>query len=228
MSKGNEPTLPLLPCPSARRWRRRRHRTCVHPRARWRAPPRGTQRRTVSSTSSFPGSFCRPRRRRRRLAPPWASSRRPRHHIRRRMARAGPTWESERSSSVARARQGARRKGRARRSMASGEMVGTGWEPLRPPTRLEPAAAGRRRAVQGEAGQILGRTHGGRIKGGPSQYPEKAAALAFFRVPRITLIMSRDRVTEYRERRAQSRPLVSTWPLRGDSAHRDPSAHRDR
>ena len=63
MSKGNEPTLPLLPCPSARRWRRRRHRTCVHPRARWRAPPRGTQRRTVSSTSSF----CRRRRRRRLL-----------------------------------------------------------------------------------------------------------------------------------------------------------------
>ena len=58
----------LLPCPSGRRWRRRRHRTCVHRRARWRAPPRGTQRRTrhrrmttVSSTSSF-----RRRRRRRR------------------------------------------------------------------------------------------------------------------------------------------------------------------
>ena len=50
----------LLPCPSGRRWRRRRHRTCVHRRARWRAPPWGTQRRTrhcrittVSSTSSF-------------------------------------------------------------------------------------------------------------------------------------------------------------------------------
>ena len=58
----------LLPCPSGRRWRRRRHRTCVHRRARWRAPPWGTQRRTrhrrmttVSSTSSF-----RRRRRRRR------------------------------------------------------------------------------------------------------------------------------------------------------------------
>ena len=63
-------SLPLLPCPSARRWRRRRHRTCMHRRARWRAPLRGTQRRTrrrrmttVSSTSSF----CRRRRRRRRL-----------------------------------------------------------------------------------------------------------------------------------------------------------------
>ena len=54
------------------RWRRRRHRTCVHRRARWRAPPRGTQRRTrhrrmttVSSTSSFR----RRRRRRGRLLP---------------------------------------------------------------------------------------------------------------------------------------------------------------
>ena len=61
---------------SGRRWSRRRHRTCVHRRARWRAPPRGTQRpttrvsaspvwvsasTTVSSTSSF-----RHRRRRRR------------------------------------------------------------------------------------------------------------------------------------------------------------------
>ena len=58
----------LLPCPSASRWKRRRHLTCVHPRTRWRATPRGKQRRTrhrrmttVSSTSSF----CRRRRRRR-------------------------------------------------------------------------------------------------------------------------------------------------------------------
>ena len=79
------------------RWRRRRHRTCVHRRARWRAPPRGTQRRTrhrrmttVSSTSSF-----RRRRRRRGARPPAArllgrqpSSRRPRLHIRRRLRRA--------------------------------------------------------------------------------------------------------------------------------------------
>jgi hypothetical protein len=28
-------------------------------------------------------------------------------------------------------------------------------------------------------------THGGRIKGGLSQYPEEAAALAFFMAPRI-------------------------------------------
>ena len=58
----------LPPCPSGRCWRRRRHRTCVHRRARWCAPPWGTQRRTrhcrittVSSTSGFH------RRRRRRL-----------------------------------------------------------------------------------------------------------------------------------------------------------------
>ena len=38
-------------------------------------------------------------------------------------------------------------------------------------------------AEQGEAAQIFGRTH--ELKGGPSQYPEEAAALAFFRVPRI-------------------------------------------
>ena len=65
---GCRPTSPckMLPCPSGRRWRRRRHRTCVHRRARWRAPPWGTQRRTrhrrkttVSSTSSL----CRRRRR---------------------------------------------------------------------------------------------------------------------------------------------------------------------
>ena len=40
-------------------------------------------------------------------------------------ARAGPTWESERSSSVARARFKARGERGARRSMASGEMVGS-------------------------------------------------------------------------------------------------------
>ena len=141
----------LLPCPSGRRWRRRRHRTCVHRRARWRAPPRGTQRRTrhrarltclttVSSTSSF-----RRRRRRRRgrllgrqaagrgstfgagcaagraasaPSPPHLHSTpaRTQRHVRSVLrARAGPTWESGRISSVARARQGARRKGRAGR-----------------------------------------------------------------------------------------------------------------
>ena len=59
----------LLPCPSGRRWRRRRHRTCVHRRARWRAPPWGTQRRTrhrrMTTVSSTSGGFHRRRRRRR-------------------------------------------------------------------------------------------------------------------------------------------------------------------
>ena len=96
----------------------------------------------------------------------------------RRLAPGGPTWESERSSSVARARQGARRKGRAQ---VDGKWR-DGWDQLRPPTRLEPAAAGRRR--RGTEAKKVGRTHG-RIKRGPSQYPEEAAALAFFRVPRF-------------------------------------------
>ena len=61
----------LLPCPSGRRWRRRRHRTCVHRRARWRAPPWGTQRRTrprrMTTVSSTSGGFHRRRRRHRRF-----------------------------------------------------------------------------------------------------------------------------------------------------------------
>ena len=61
-------------------------------------------------------------------------------------ARAGPTWDSERISSVARvlARErvmGARRKGRAGRWQ-----LGKWSEQICPPTRLEPAAAGRMRA----------------------------------------------------------------------------------
>jgi hypothetical protein len=51
-------------------------------------------------------------------------------------------WESERSSSVARARQGARRRGRAQ---VDGEWRDS-REQLCPPTRLEPAAAERSRA----------------------------------------------------------------------------------
>jgi hypothetical protein len=61
-------------------------------------------------------------------------------------ARAGPTWESARSSSVARARQGARRKGRASRWQME-RWLGAPIIQLfvGPPTRLEPAAARRRR-----------------------------------------------------------------------------------
>jgi hypothetical protein len=58
----------LPPCPSGRRWRRRRRRTCVHRRARWRAPPWGTQRRTrhrrITTVSSTSGGFHRRRCRR--------------------------------------------------------------------------------------------------------------------------------------------------------------------
>ena len=74
--------------------------------------------------------------------------------------------------------------GSARRSMASVDR----WEQLRPPTRLEPAATGRSgaeaRGARSEAWK-KGTVGGARIKGGPSQYLEEAAALAFFRVPRI-------------------------------------------
>ena len=134
----------LLPCPSGRCWRRRRHRTCVHRRARWRAPPWGTQRRTrhrrITTESSTSGGFHRRRRRRCCLrgrqaagrgttfgagcAAQRAASAPSPPHLHSTRARSAPsccghelatTWESERSTSVARARQGARRKGRAGR-----------------------------------------------------------------------------------------------------------------
>ena len=66
-------------------------------------------------------------------------------------ARAGKTRESKRISSVARALQGARRKGRADRWQME-RLIGRICKPM----RLKPAAAGRRRAAsaeQGEAGQ---------------------------------------------------------------------------
>ena len=56
-------------------------------------------------------------------------------------ARAGKTRESKRISSVARALQGARRKGRADRWQMEG-LIGRICKPM----RLKPAAAGRRRA----------------------------------------------------------------------------------
>ena len=56
-------------------------------------------------------------------------------------ARAGPTWDSERISSVARVLARERRKGRAGRWQ-----LGKWSEQICPPTRLEPAAAGRMRA----------------------------------------------------------------------------------
>jgi len=159
----------LLPCPSGR-WRRRRHRTCVQRRARWRASPVGNAK-THSTPSHDDGVEHKwwlpsppP------LLPPWASSRRPRHHIRRRLRRAArgvgafaaaPAQHARALRAIvlraraghdlgvraqllrsARASRRAAAKG-AGKSMAHGEMVG---EQRRPPTRLEPAAAGRRGA----------------------------------------------------------------------------------
>jgi hypothetical protein len=186
----------LLPCPSGRRWRRRRHGTCVHRRARWRASPVGNAK-THSTPSHddgvehkwwLPSPPPPPP-----LLPPWASSRRPRHLIRRRLRHAtrcvgvfaaapaqdaralraivlrghelARAWESERSSSVARARQGARRKGRAGRwqmvrwlgAAPSSDAPGTG------------RSGTRRRAHRA----VRKKRSDARIKGGPSQYPER-------------------------------------------------------
>ena len=77
----------LLPCPSGRRWRRRRHRTCVHRRAR---SPVGN-----AKTHSTPSHDDGVEQKWWLLSPPpppppppWVSSRRPRHHLRRRLRRA--------------------------------------------------------------------------------------------------------------------------------------------
>ena len=174
--------------------------------------PRTRHRRRMTTTVSSTSSFCRRRRRRllsRLLRGRQAAGRgttfgagcAARRHTctarartqRHRLvlaaevaarARAGPTWESERSSSVARARQGARRKGRAQVDGKWRE----GWEPLRPYSVLLGAWSRPQRAGGARSKERLHKfLHGGRIKGGPSQYPEEAAALAFFRVPRIRL-----------------------------------------
>ena len=101
------------------------------------------------------GALCR-RLRRRTCS---ARARTQRHQLVAARARAGPTWESERSSSVTRARQGARRKGRAQvDGKSSGEMVGS--RSVRRRGRLEPAAAGRRRArARRQKKRLDGRTH---------------------------------------------------------------------
>ena len=78
----------LPPCPSGRRWRRRRHRTCVHRRAR--SPVGNAKTHSTPSHDDgvehkwwLPSPPLPPP-----PPPPWASSRRPRHHIRRRLRRA--------------------------------------------------------------------------------------------------------------------------------------------
>ena len=138
---------------------RRRHLTCVHPRTRWRATPRGKQRRTrhrrmttVSSTSSF----CRRRRRRRLIgrqtagrgttfgsfgsgcgarraasAPSYLAPSPP-HQLHSSRAHSEPSVGRCRRARAVGVR--AQLFGNARRSM------GSGWEPLRPPSsRLDSA-----------------------------------------------------------------------------------------
>ena len=170
------------------RWRRRRHRACVHRRARWRAPPWGTQRRTrhrrittVSSTGSFHrrrrrrlrgcqaagrgttfGAGCAARRAASAPSPPHLHSTRARSAPSIRAAGTSlPDWESERSSSVARARQGARRKGRAgrwqmERWLVSSAVLRRAWS--RPQRDAEARAS--------RGAQKKGRKMDGRIKGG--------------------------------------------------------------
>jgi len=144
----------LPPCPSGRRWRRRRHRTCVHRRARWRASPVGNAK-THSTPShddgveheELPSPPPPP-------PPPWVSSRRPRHHTRRRLRRAarfvgafaaapaqharalstidpccaGTSWPDlgVRAHLLRSARASRRAAKGARRSMANGEIIGSG------------------------------------------------------------------------------------------------------
>ena len=103
------------------------------------------------------------RRLRRRTCTARARAQRHRSVLR---ARAGPTWESERSSSVARARQGARRKGRAGRWQMERWL---GAAPSSPGTGRSGAEDARIARWQKKVG---GRTDA-RIKGGPSQYPER-------------------------------------------------------
>jgi hypothetical protein len=127
--------------------------------------------------------------------PPWASSRRPRHHIRRRLrraarcvgafaaapaqharalraivlrARAGPSL-GVRAQLLCSARASKRVAKGARRSMANGEMVGGSAVLRRAWSRPQ---QGRRRACARGKKKVGARTDA-RIKGGPSQYPER-------------------------------------------------------
>ena len=110
----------------------------------------------------------------------------PRGALRRRLCRRTCTARAraQRHRSVLRGHELARLRVRAQllrsaRVKARGERGGQvdgkwrdGWRQRRPPTRLEPAAAGRRTRVRACGAQKKGRTHA-RIKGGPSQYPER-------------------------------------------------------
>ena len=151
------------------------------------APPRrGTQRRTrhrrrMTTTVSSTSSFCRRRRLRRLLgrqtagrgttfgagcaARRAASAPSPPHHLLSARAHSAPSVGRSAGTSwpdlgvraqLLRNGRASRRAAKAARAQVEGKWRGN-WEPLRPPTRLEPAAAGRRRAEQGEAAQIFGR-----------------------------------------------------------------------
>ena len=183
-------------------WRRRRHRTCVHRRARWRAPPRGTQRRTrhrrmttVSSTSSF----CSRRRRRRLLgrqaagrgttfgAGFAASAPSPPHHLQSTRAHSAPSVgrctgtsrpdlgvraQLHRSARASKAR-GERA---ARRSMASGSLGAA--------SSSDPPGAGRsgaERAEQGDAWKK--RWWHARIKGGVRAGTRRGCCARLFQGP---------------------------------------------
>ena len=185
----------LLPSPSGRRWRRRRHRTCVHRRARWRASPVGNAK-TCSTPSHDDGvehKWWLPSPPPPPLLPPWASSRRPRHHIRRRLRRAtrcvgafaaAPAQHARalraivlraragqslrvRAQLLRSARASRRAAKRAGRSMANVEMVGSSAVRRRAWSRPQRDAEAR-----ASRGAQKGSTDA-RIKGGPSQYPER-------------------------------------------------------
>ena len=188
----NAPTLPCY---------------CVHRRARWRAPPWGTQRRTrhrrmttVSSTSSF-----RRRGRRGRLlgrqaagrgstfgagctARRAASAPSPPHlHSTRALSAIDPCCGNE-LARLGSPRAQLLRSARASRRTAKGARAGR-WQMERrlgaAPSSDAPGAgcSGAEGARVGGVGKKRRKVV--RNKGGPSQYPGKVccAALAFFRVP---------------------------------------------
>jgi hypothetical protein len=162
-------------------------------------PPWRTQRRTrhrrMTTVSSTSGGFHRRRRRRRLLrgrqaegrgttfgagcaarraasapSPPHLHSTRAHSAPSIRAARAQAGQSLRVRAQLLRSARASRRAAKgAGRSMANGEMVG---EQRRPPTRLEPAAAGRGGAhCARSAKRLHGRTL--ELKGGPSQYPER-------------------------------------------------------
>ena len=175
------------------------------------SPPRGTQRRTrhrrmttVSSTSSF----CRCRRRRRLLgrqaagrgttfgagcaARRAASAPSPPHHLLSARVHSAPSVGRSAGTSwsdlgvraqLLRNARASRRAAKGARAQVEGKWKVIGSRSVLRRAWSRPQRAGGARGADERPDKFL---HG-RIKGGPSQYPEEAAALAFFRVPRIFL-----------------------------------------